>query len=280
MRTKSSVSVVISITLVMLILGGLGVILLSGQRLSNYVREHIMLSVVLDNDVKEVEIRQLEKILNASVFVKSSDYVTKEEAEERLQRELGVEFSKVLDFNPLLASIDLKLQPSYAQTDSIAKIEKELLAYQGVQKVYYKKDLLQSVNENLRKITLILLGVSLLLFIISFTLIHTTIRLSIYAQRFIINTMQIVGATDRFVRRPFVREGIFRGAIAGILAAIVWIVVVYFLPEDFQMLTSLSDPYFALLLLVLIILSILFAWFATYFAVSRYLRKHETALYK
>lgn len=255
-------------------------VLLSGQRLANYVREHIMLSVVLDDNTKEVEIRQLEKILNASAFVKSSEYVTKQEAERRLEEDLGVEFSKVLDFNPLMASIDLKLQPAYAQADSIAKIEQELLTYKGVQKVYYKKDLLQSVNENLRKITLILLVVSLLLLIISFTLINNTIRLAIYAQRFIINTMQIVGATDRFVRRPFVREGMFRGFIAGISAALVLAAIVYFLPTDFQVLLTVRDTYFLMLLLALIVLSVLFAWFATYFAVSRYLRKHETALYK
>lgn len=280
MKVKSSLSIIISIALVMIILGSVGVVLLSGQRLANYVREHIMLSVVLDDSSKEVEIRQLEKVLNASAFVKSSEYVTKEEAERRLEEDLGVEFSKVLDFNPLMASIDLKLQPAYAQEDSIAKIEKELLTYQGVEKVYYKKDLLQSVNENLRKITLILLTVSLLLLIISFTLINNTIRLAIYAQRFIINTMQIVGATDGFVRKPFVREGLFRGFIAGMLAAISLTIIVYFLPKDFQILITVYNPYFLLLLFVLILLSVLFAWFATYFAVSRYLHKHETTLYK
>lgn len=280
MKIKSSFSIIISITLVMIILGSVGVVLLSGQRLANYVREHIMLSVVLDNDIKEVEIRQLEKVLNVSAYVKSSEYVTKEEAEKRLQKDLGIEFSKVLDFNPLMASIDLKLQSAYAQEDSIAKIEKELLTYKGVQKVYYKKDLLQSVNENLKKITFLLLAVSLLLLLISFTLINNTIRLSIYGQRFIINTMQIVGATDSFVRRPFVREGMLRGLIAGILAAIVLAVILYFLPEDFQDLLSVRDPYFLLLLLLLLVLSVSFAWFSTYFAVSRYLRKHQTTLYK
>ncbi len=280
MKTKSSISVIISITLVMIILGGVGVILLVGQRLANYVREHIVMSVVLDDDIKEVEIRQLEKILNVSAYVKSSEYITKEEAEQCLQKELGIEFSKVLGFNPLMASIDLKLQPEFTEQNSIAKIEKDLLNYKGVQKVYYKKSLLQNVNENLRKITLILIGVSFLLFIISFTLIHTTIRLSIYAQRFIINTMQIVGASDAFVRRPFVREGILRGAISGILAAIVWTIIVYFLPGDFQMLISIKDFYFLILLAVLILLAILFAWIATFFAVSYYLRKQETVLYK
>lgn len=279
MKVRSSLSIIISIALVMIIVGSVGIVLLSGQRLANYVREHIMVSVVLDDAIKEVEIRQLEKVLNASDFVKSSEYVTKQEAEKRLEEQLGVEFSEVLDFNPLMASIDLKLQPQYAQKDSIAKIEKELLTYNGVEEVYYKKDLLQSVNENLNKVTLILLGISLLLLIISFTLINNTIRLAIYAQRFIINTMQIVGATDRFVRRPFLKEGALRGLIAGLLATTSLAAIIYFLPKDFQMLISIRDMYFLLLLLGLVILSVLFAWFATYFAVSRYLRKRETALY-
>lgn len=280
MRTRSAISIVISITLVMIILGSLGIVLLSGQRLGNYVREHILLSVVLEDDIKEVEIRQLEKVLNVSDFVKESEYVTKEEAEKRLEEELGIEFSKVLDFNPLLASINLKLQPAYAQTDSIAKIEKELLSYKGVQKVYYKKDLLESVNENLRKIMLTLIAVSILLLIISFTLISNTIRLSIYSQRFIINTMQIVGATDRFVRRPFVRDGLLKGLMSGVLASFVLTVLIYFLPEDFHLLISVRDFFFLGLLVVIVLLSLLFSWFATYVSVSHYLRKQGTNLYR
>lgn len=280
MRTRSAISIVISITLVMIILGSLGVVLLSGQRLGNYVREHILLSVVLEDDIKEVEIRQLEKILNVSDFVKESEYVTKEEAEKRLEEELGIEFSKVLDFNPLLASINLKLQPVYAQTDSIAKIEKELLNYKGVQKVYYKKDLLESVNENLRKIMLTLIAVSILLLIISVTLISNTIRLSIYSQRFIINTMQIVGATDRFVRRPFVRDGLFKGLMSGVLASFVLTVLIYFLPKDFHLLISVRDFFFIGLLVIIVLLSLLFSWFATYVSVSHYLRKQGTNLYR
>ncbi len=266
--------------MVMIILGSVGIVLLSGQRLANYVREHIALSVILKDDIKEVEIRQLEKVLSVSKYVKSSEYVTKEMAEKRLEKDLGIEFSKVLDYNPLMASMDLKLHGDYAHKDSIAKIEKELLTYKGVSEVYYKKNFLESINENLRKIMLVLLVVSSLLFVISFTLINNTIRLSIYAQRFIINTMQIVGATDDFVRQPFVREGMFRGLIAGILAASTLMLIVYFLPHDFQVLISLHDIYFIALLVVLIVLSVLFSRLSTYLAVSRYLRKPKTSLYK
>ncbi|MBS9768430.1 MAG: permease-like cell division protein FtsX, partial [Flavobacteriaceae bacterium] len=232
MKAKSSFSIIVSISLVMIVLGGVGMVLLSGQRLANYVREHIILSVVLDDDIKEVEIRQLERILRVTKFVKTTAYITKDLAEKKLEEELGVEFSKVLDYNPLKASIDLQLQGDYAHTDSIAKIEKEILTHKGVQKVYYKKNFLTSVNENIRKVTIILLIVSALLFLISFTLINNTIRLAIYAQRFLIKTMQIVGATDSFVRRPFVQEGILRGLIAGLLTALVLVGVVFFLPKD------------------------------------------------
>ncbi len=280
MKARSSLSIIVSISLVMIMLGGVGMVLLSGQRLANYVREHIILSVVLDNDMKEVKIRQLERILKVSKYVKSTEYITKELAENKLEKELGVKFSKVLDYNPLKASIDLKLKGDYAQQDSIAKIEKEILTYDGVQKVYYKKNFLTSVNENIRKITLILLVVSALLFLISFTLINNTIRLAIYAQRFLIKTMQIVGASDRFVRRPFVQEGILRGLIAGLLTALVLVGLVFLLPKDFQVLISIKDTYFLILLVIIIVLSVIFAWFATYFAVSRYLKKHETQLYK
>lgn len=280
MRTRSAISIIISITLVMIILGSLGILLISGKRLGNYVREHILLSVVLEDNIKEVEIRQLEKILIASDFVKESEYVTKEEAEKRLEEELGIEFSKVLDFNPLLASINLKLHPIYAQTDSVTKIEKELLNYQGVKKVYYKKDLLESVNENLQKIMLTLVTVSILLVLISFTLISSTIRLAIYSQRFIINTMQIVGATDHFVRRPFIRDGLLKGFFSGLLASFVLAMLIYLLPEDFSLLISIRDLHFIGLLIIIILLSLLFSWFATYVSVSHYLRKQGTNLYR
>lgn len=279
MRIKSSVSIIVSITLVMIVLGGVGLTLIGGQRLADYVREHILLSVVLEDDIKEVEIRQLQKVMNASDFVKSSEYVTKEEAQKRLEKELGVAFSKVLDFNPLKPAINLKIHASYVHPDSITPIEKELLSYKGVSKVFYKKGLLQSVNDNLQDITLVLLAISALLLLISFTLINNTIRLSIYAKRFIINTMQIVGATDRFVRRPFVYDGGVKGLVSGLIAISVLAVGVYFLPKDFQQLVSINDLYFLILLGGLLLLSILFSWFATYFAVSRYLRKHTTALY-
>ncbi len=280
MKVRSSVSIIISITLVMIGLGSVGMVLLSGQRLANYVREHILLSVVLDDDIKEVEIRQLEKILKVSEYVKTSEYITKEQAEKKLEKELGVEFSKVLDYNPLKASIDLQLKGEYANKDSIAKIEKDILSYDGVQKVYYKKNFLTSVNENIQKVTILLLVVSALLLLISFTLINNTIRLAIYAQRFLIKTMQIVGASDRFVRRPFVQEGILRGLVAGLLTALLLVGMVFFLPKDCKVLFSIQDTYFLILLGIIVVLSVLFAWFATHFAVSRYLRKHETQLYK
>lgn len=280
MKARSSLSIIISISLVMIVLGSVGMILLSGQRLANYVREHIVLSVILDDTIKEVEIRQLEKILSVSPAVKATEYITKDLAQNKLEKELGVEFSKVLDYNPLKASIDLRLKGEYAQHDSITKLEKEILTYKGVKKVYYKKNFLAIVNKNIRKITLILIIVSALLFLISFTLINNTIRLAIYAQRFLIKTMQIVGASDRFVRRPFVREGILRGLIAGLLTALVLVGLVFFLPKDFQMLISIQDIYFLILLGIVILLSVCFAWFATFFAVTRYLRKHETQLYK
>lgn len=279
MRIRSSVSIVVSITLVMICLGSLGLVLIGGQRLANYVREHIVLSVVLKDDVKEVEIRQLQKVMDASDFVKSSEYVTKEEAQNRLEKELGVEFSKVLDFNPLKPSLNLKIRGAYVHTDSIVKIEKEILGYKGVNKVFYKKGLMQSVNDNIKQISLILLAISALLLLISFTLINNTIRLSIYSKRIIINTMQIVGATDSFVRRPFIRDGILKGIVSGLIAIITMIVGVYFFPKDFQLLFSIYDYYFLILLGVLLLLSILFPWFATYFAVSRYLKKHAISLY-
>ncbi|PLX11221.1 MAG: cell division protein FtsX, partial [Marinilabiliales bacterium] len=202
-RLRSSyITSIISISLVLFLLGLLGLLVLNAKRLSDYVKENIGFSVILKENVKEVDVILLQKSLDASEYVKSTNYITKEEAAEELQQELGEDFINFLGFNPLLASIEVHLYAEYANQDSINFIEKDLQQYEQIKEVFYQKSLVSLVNENIRKISLIILIFSGLLLLVAITLINSTIRLSVYSKRFIINTMQLVGANRGFIRRP------------------------------------------------------------------------------
>ena len=150
-------SSIISISLVLFMLGLMGLLVLNAKQLSNYVKENIGLSVVLKDNVKEVEIRRLQKILDASAFVKSTKFIDKETAAKELQEDLGEDFISFLGYNPLLATIDVKLHAEYANPESIGEIEKNLSKHEQIQEIYYQKSLVHLVNENVKKISLILL---------------------------------------------------------------------------------------------------------------------------
>ncbi len=200
---SSRATALISITLVLLMVGLLGLIVLHAQKLSDYVRENIGFSIIMKENVREAGIVQLQKTLDASRFVKSTEYITPEQAAEELQEELGEDFIGFLGYNPLLPSIELKLRADYTNIDSLEMIESELLANPDVKEIYYQKDLVHLINRNIRRISLVILGFSVLLLVIAIALINNTIRLSVYSKRFIIRTMQLVGATGGFIRRPF-----------------------------------------------------------------------------
>lgn len=278
-RKTSSLTIVVSLSLVLFLLGAMGLLLLTGHKLSNYVKENLAISVTLKEETKEVEMRKLQKLLDASPYVKSSEYITKDVAAKEMQEQLGVDVVNVLGKNPLFSSINLKLHAEYANEETIVEFQKEILTYNSVEEVYYKKDLLKLINKNIRNISITILIISLLLLLISFTLINNTIRLSIYAQRFIINTMQIVGATDRFIRKPFMGSAVGYGVISALIASILLVVGVIFLPDDLKLFFSLKELLLWLVLGLLFVVGILFACLATYTSVNRYLRKKTGDLY-
>ncbi|MCK4637803.1 MAG: permease-like cell division protein FtsX, partial [Bacteroidales bacterium] len=218
-RLKSSyVTTLVSITLVLFMLGMLGLIILHAKKLSDYVKENIGFSIIMKENVKEAGIIQLQKTLDASDYVKSTEYITKEKAAEELTKDLGEDFIDFLGYNPLLPSIDLRLKAEYANIDSLAIIEKDLLANKNVKEVFYQKSLVHLINKNLRRISIIILGFSILLLIIAIALINNTIRLSVYSKRFLIKSMQLVGATQAFIRRPFILKGILHGILGAFIA--------------------------------------------------------------
>ena len=258
-RLRSSyLTLVISISLVLFLLGVLGLILINAKELSDYFRESLSFSVMLDDDAKEADIRMLQKDLDAKLFVKSTEYVSKDEAAVKMKEDLGEDFISFLGDNPLPPSIDVYLFAGYTSPDSVAKIEKYIMEYPFVKEVYYQESLLFLINENVRKISFFLLVISSFLFMIALTIINNTIRLSIYSRRFIIRTMQLVGATRAFIRRPFLVQSAFQGLIAALIAMSLLMGLMYLVEKEFFLMFSFESTNLLILLGGLIIITGIF----------------------
>jgi cell division transport system permease protein len=280
-RLRSSyLTLVISISLVLFLLGILGLVLINARELSDYFRESMSFSVMLDDDAKEADIRMLQKDLDAKAYVKSTAYISKSDAAVKMKEELGEDFISFLGDNPLPPSIDVYLYSGYTIPDSVAKIEKYILEYPFVKEVYYQESLLFLINENVKKISLFLLVISAFLFLIALTIINNTIRLSIYSKRFLIRTMQLVGATRSFIRKPFIIQSAFQGLIAALIAMILLLGLLYLIEKEFFMMFTFESTKLLLLLGVFIIVTgVLINIISTFFSVNRYLSISEDKLY-
>ena len=280
-RLRSSyLTSVISISLVLFMLGMLGLLVLNAKRLSEYVKENIGFSVILKENVKEVDVILLQKSLDATEYVKSTKYITKEEAAEELRQELGEDFIEFLGFNPLLASIEVHMYAEYANQDSIEVMEKDFEQYEQIKEIFYQKSLISLVNENIRRISIVILIFSGLLFLVAITLINSTIRLSVYSKRFLINTMQLVGATRGFIRRPFLYKSAGNGVIAALLATGFLTGVLYGAQKEFKEIISFQDiEIVGILFFSVLLFGIIINWILTFFAVSKYLRMKADKLY-
>ncbi len=277
---SSYISLVISISLVLFMLGILGLVLINAKELSDYFRESLSFSVMLDDDSKEADIRMLQKDLDAKHYVKSTEYVSKDEAASKMKEELGEDFISFLGDNPLPPSIDVYLVAVYTNPDSVAKIEKYILGYPFVREVYVHESLLFLINENVKKISLFLLVISSFLFLISLTIINNTIRISIYSKRFLIRTMQLVGATRSFIRKPFILQSIIHGILAALIALVLLMGLLYLIEVEFFMMFTFEKTTLLLLLGATIICTgIIINIISTYFSVNRYLSISEDKLY-
>ena len=280
-RLKSSyVTTIVSITLVLLMLGVLGLIILHAKKLSDHVKENIGFSIIMKEGIKEAEIIQLQKTLDATDYVKTTEYITKKKTAEELTNDLGEEFISFLGYNPLLPSIDLRFKAQYANLDSLQIIENKLLKNKNVKEVLYQKSLVNLINKNLRKISLILLGFSILLLVIAIALINNTIRLSVYSKRFLIRSMQLVGATQRFIRRPFLFIGVMQGIYSAFISIAFLAGIIYFSQKELPELINLQDiNIFLILFGTVILLGIIISSFSTFFAVKKYLKMNTDQLY-
>jgi cell division transport system permease protein len=277
---SSYLTSIISISLVLFLLGLIGLLLLNAKKISDHVKENIGYSILLKENIREVDIIRLQKRLDAMPFIKSTDYVTKEEAARELQQELGEDFIEFLGYNPLGASIEVRFNARFANPDSIAMIEKEILNYEEVSEVIYQKSLVHLVHDNIQKISLIILAFSGLLFLIAIALINNTIRLSVYSKRFLIKTMQLVGATKSFIRKPFLTKSVTHGIYAAIIALLLLIGVIYLAQHELLEIISFQDiDILAILFLIVLILGIILNWISTFFAVNKYLKMRSDDLY-
>ena len=272
----------VSITLVLFLLGAFAIFMLHARKLSNHVKENIGFEVVMNSDVKEANILRLQKELDAMPAVKSTEYITKEEAIERLSEDLGEDFLEWLgpEENPLLPSIDVRFHAAYANNDSIAVVEAMLLENPDVKEVYYQKSLVDLINNNIRKIAVVLMVISLILLLIAVALIRNTIRLSIYSKRFLVRSMQLVGATESFIRKPFLRQGVSQGFFGGLLADVFLVVILYAVSKRIPDLALIRDLYdISAVLAGIVFLGMLIAWFSTRTALDKFLKADLDKLY-
>ncbi len=280
-RLKTSyISTVVSITLVLYVLGLLGLVVMHAHKLSVHLKENIGFSIIIMDNTALPEIEKLQHSLDGMVAVKSTEFISKEKAAEELTRDLGEDFVSFLGYNPLFPSIEVRLNASWANPDSLAIFEQTVLQRNEVKEVDYQKNLLHIVNDNVQKIGVVLLLFGVLLLIIAFTLINNTIRLSVFSKRFLIKSMQLVGATQSFIRKPFIVKGILQGIVGSVIAISLLIGSLYgaqqSVPElvDFQDVTMLSVTFG-----MVTIMGIIISWISTYFAVKKYLKIKKDNLY-
>ncbi len=278
---SSYFTTIVSISLVLFLMGLLGLLILNSKKLSDHVKENIGFSVVMNPGVKEARILELKKNLDAADFVRYAEYVTAEEAADELQKDLGEDFIGFLGFNPLLPSIDLRMSADYANVDSLQVIEKKLLKDPDIKEVYYQKSLVSLVNQNIRRMGIVLFVFSFLLLLISMALISNTIRLAVYSKRFIIRTMQLVGATRGFIRKPFLITGIMHGLLSALIASAMLAIIIYFSMQEIPELLTLQDYNLLLILFGFVIfLGVFITWISNLSAVNKYLKVKPDKLYQ
>lgn len=277
---SSYFSVVISIALVLFLLGNLGLMIINAKKVSDLLKEQISLTIYLNDSAKKVEINQIQKSLELADYTKSITFVSKEEAAELMISETGEDFMDFIGYNPLQNSIDIHLKADYVTNDKLNEIASELSDKKFVDDVKFDENLIELMNKNVRKISYWVLIFSIVFTLISVLLINSSIRLAVYSKRFIIKTMQMVGATKSFIRKPFIYKNLQLGLAGAFIANLALCVVFYQLDTYFPELT-LSSAIEKLVLLVLAVFGVGFiiTWISTFIATQRFLNLKTDQLY-
>jgi cell division transport system permease protein len=277
---SSYFSVVLSIALVLFLLGVLGLLVLNTKKLADHFKEQITLSVFLKDTAKPVEVDQLQKSLAMAEYTKTAIYVSKEDAAEQYSEDIGENFQEFLGYNPLKNSFDVNLKADFVSPEQVAEIAESLSNKSFVDEVSYDQPLISLLNDNVKKISLWILFASAVFTVIAVLLINSSIRLSIYSKRFIIKTMQMVGATKTFIRRPFIVNNVKLGFFGGLIALLALGAVLYYLNENFTELGVFEDiPLLVGLFLGVLLLGILISYISTFFATQRFLNLRTNDLY-
>ncbi|MEJ6792812.1 MAG: permease-like cell division protein FtsX [Lacinutrix sp.] len=277
---SSYFSVVLSIGLVLFLLGLLGLLVLNAKKVADHFKEQVTVTIFLKDTAKDVEIKQLEKSLAMADYVKSTISVSKEQAAEFMKAESGEDFMDFLGSNPLKNSIDVNLKADFVTSKKLQIIADQALAKNFVEEVSYDNDLVNLMNDNVKKISFWILLISGLFTLIAVLLINSSIRLAVYSKRFTIKTMQMVGATKRFIRKPFIFRSVKLGVIGAIIALIGMAFVLYFVDKTFPELELLNKPVLIIgLFVVIFLLGIFITWISTFFATQRFLNLNTDKLY-
>lgn len=277
---NAKITSTISVTLVLILLGMTILIWFLGNGLSSYVKENISFSVILDTDINDAQIQRIRKNIDGQPFVKSSRFVSKEEAKKQLIIDLGEDPEELLGYNPAYDAIEIFIFSEYANADSIAYISNTIRDQSNVSDLLYRQEAIDMINDNISKITAVLLVISIVLVFISFALIRNTIRLSIYSKRFIINTMKLVGANGSFIRKPFIRSNVVTGILAGILANIsILLILVYFNRSYTELRAFVNLFELGVVFGIVVFMGVFISVLATHFAVNRYLKMDADNMY-
>lgn len=285
-KTKGSlidmqfVTSTISTMLVLLLLGLVVFFVLAANNLSVYVKENISFSLLISDDMRESDILKFQKTLNKAPYVKETTYISKKQALKEQTEAMGTDPKEFLGYNPFTASLEIKLNSAYANLDSIAWIEKQLKSNKHVMEVKYPQELIDAVNDNVRKISLVLLSLAALLTLISFALINNTIRLAIYSKRFLIHTMKLVGASWGFIRRPFLLRNVWSGVLSGLMADGILMASAYGLVSYEPELIGIVTPEVMLVVAgSVLVFGVLITFLCAYASINKYLRMKASALY-
>jgi cell division transport system permease protein len=277
---RTTVTAVISISLVLFLLGLFSVLVMNAKMLSDYVKEHLEVQIYLNDEAELKDIKTLERQMTAMPYVKELDFVSKEAAVAVLTADLGEDFVDFLGYNPLLSSFNMTVTANFANSDSLKLVKAFLLANPAVKEVYYQENVLDLINKNLQTIALVIAGFSVLLLLITITLINNSIRLSLYSQRFLIKSMQLVGATAWFIKKPYLLKSFLQGLLSVLVSVALLFGVMQVSDAQLPELRDLrNDTYTLIIGAGMLLIGLVISLVSTWFAISKYLRNTIDDLY-
>ena len=276
----SYLSSTVSISMVLLLVGIFAVLAINAKSVSNYFKENITISVILNGDVDDADAHKVDRQICAMHSVKNTQYISKEQGTREMKEMLGEDFLKIFESNPIPVSIDVQLNAEYFHPDSLELFRKQMEGISQVDEVLYQNTLIEAINDNIERIGLVMMIFIALLLFISFVLINNTVRLNVYSKRFSIYTMRLVGATRAFIRAPFLVQAVFQGLISALLAVLILVGVLFVVKEQFAQLFDVFQP--RLLMIILsgtVALGVLICVVCTYFVVNRLVSLTNDELY-